>query len=139
MNRERVYRLWRREGLNVPRTKRTKRRLGSSANGPEFIAMAVRAWASGAGVGTLDIEPGSPWENGSAESFNSQVRDELWAVEEFTSLLEAQVLGRQWKPSYHHERPHRSVGDESSTEYASGCPRLDAAGNLQGAGHNGTD
>jgi putative transposase len=29
------------------------------------------------GVKTLFIEPGSPWENGYCESFNSKLRDEL--------------------------------------------------------------
>jgi putative transposase len=33
INAKRVYRLWRREGLKVPRKQRKKRRLGSSANG----------------------------------------------------------------------------------------------------------
>jgi len=33
VNRKRVYRLWRRQGLRVPRRQRKKRRLGSSANG----------------------------------------------------------------------------------------------------------
>jgi transposase InsO family protein len=33
VNRKRVYRLWRQQGLKVPRKRRKKRRLGSSANG----------------------------------------------------------------------------------------------------------
>lgn len=33
VNRKRVYRLWRQEGLKVPQKQRKKRRLGSSANG----------------------------------------------------------------------------------------------------------
>jgi putative transposase len=33
VNRKRVYRLWRQQGLKVPKRKRKKRRLGSSANG----------------------------------------------------------------------------------------------------------
>ena len=32
-NRKRVFRLWRQQGLKVPRKRRKKRRLGSSANG----------------------------------------------------------------------------------------------------------
>ena len=35
-----------------------------SDNGPEFTAKAVRKWLSDLGIGTLFIEPGSPWENG---------------------------------------------------------------------------
>ena len=48
-----------------------------SDNGPEFAAKAVRQWLGRLGVKTLFIEPGSPWENGYCESFNSKLRDEL--------------------------------------------------------------
>src|SRR5581483_10448318 len=57
-----------------------------SDNGPEFIAKAIRGWMAKAGLETLYIEPGAPWENGYAESFNSKVRDELLNAEEFASL-----------------------------------------------------
>ena len=45
-----------------------------SDNGPEFTAEAVRNWLGRLGVGTLLIEPGSPWENGYVESFNRQAQ-----------------------------------------------------------------
>ena len=61
-------------------------------NGPEFAAKAVRQWLGRLGVKTLFIEPGSPWENGYCESFNSKLRDELLNGEIFTSLREAEVL-----------------------------------------------
>jgi putative transposase len=48
-----------------------------SDNGPEFIAKAVRQWIAAVGAKTAYIEPGSPWENGYCESFNSKLRDEL--------------------------------------------------------------
>jgi transposase InsO family protein len=98
-----------------------------SDNGPEFIAQAMRAWLAGAGVATLCIEPGSPWENGYAESFNSKVRDEFLATEEFASELEARVLGRQWKQGYNHDRPHSALGYRTPAEYAIGCPRPDSS------------
>src|SRR5215210_422134 len=41
-----------------------------SDNGPEFVAAAVKRWLEASGVGTLYIEPGSPWENAYAESFS---------------------------------------------------------------------
>ncbi|MBB3708655.1 transposase InsO family protein [Aminobacter aminovorans] len=44
--------------------------------GPEFIAKAVREWIAAVGAKTAFIEPGSPWENGYCESFNSKLRDE---------------------------------------------------------------
>ncbi|SFH37111.1 Integrase core domain-containing protein [Palleronia marisminoris] len=45
-----------------------------SDNGPEFIAKAVRDWIDAVGAKTAFIEPGSPWENGYCESFNSKLR-----------------------------------------------------------------
>jgi putative transposase len=98
-----------------------------SDNGPEFIAGAIRAWMSAAGLETLYIEPGSPWENGYAESFNSKVRDELLNAEEFGSLLEARVLGQEWKRQYNHERPHSSLGYRTPAEYGAMVPRADSA------------
>jgi transposase InsO family protein len=204
VNRKRVHRLWRQQGLKVPRKQRKKRRLGSSANscvrrpaeyqghvwawdflhdrtadgrplkwftlvdeytreclalevrrgmtakavgvvlagvvrergapahirsdnGPEFIAKAIRAWMSAAGLETLYIAPGAPWENGYAESFNSKVRDELLNAEEFTSRLEAEVLGKAWKQEYNHARPHSSLGYRTPAEFAASCPRADSA------------
>jgi putative transposase len=179
----RVLRLWRREGLRVPRKKRKRRRLGTSAggvlrrraeakddvwcwdfvfdrttsgsplkwlsivdeftreclvlkvdrgitseavidwlaelfamrgvprcirsdNGPEFIAHAIRNWLAQVGVETLYIEPGSPWQNGYAESFHSRLRDEFLA----TGFAAARKLTAAWRDDYNHRRPHGSLG-----------------------------
>jgi len=98
-----------------------------SDNGPEFIARVIRAWMSGAGMETLYIEPGAPWENGYAESFHSKVRDELLNAEEFASWLEAQVLGKAWKREYNHVRPHSSLRYRTPAEFGEVCPRADSA------------
>jgi putative transposase len=58
----------------------------------------------------LFIEPGSPWENGYIESFNSKMRDELRNREIFYTLKEAQVLIEMWRREYKHIRPHSSLG-----------------------------
>ena len=81
-----------------------------SDNGPEFIATAVREWLGRVGVGTLYIEPGSPWENGYGESFNGKLRDELLAREVFDTLLEAKVLVERWRRHYNTIRPHSALG-----------------------------
>jgi putative transposase len=204
VNRKRVYRLWRQQGLKVPRQQRTKRRLGHSGNscvrrpaqhkdhvwtwdflhdrtsdgrplkwltlideytreclalevdrgmtakavktvlaavvqqrgapvhirsdnGSEFIAEAIRSWMTAAGLETLYIAPGSPWENGYAESFNSKVRDELLNAEEFGSVLEAKVLAKEWRHEYNHVRPHSSLGYRTPAEFGEMCPRPDSA------------
>ena len=46
-------------------------------NGPEFACSAVRAWLERSEVGALYVAPGSPWENGYAESYHARLRDEL--------------------------------------------------------------
>jgi len=204
VNRKRVHRLWRKQGLKVPRKQRKKRRLGSSANscvrrpaehkdhvwawdflhdrtsdgrplkwftlvdeytreclalevgrsmkadavlevlrrvtkargarphirsdnGPEFIAKAIRGWMAESAMETLYIEPGSPWENGYSESFNSKVRDELLNAEEFVSLLEARVLAGDWKRNYNEDRPHSSLGYRTPSEIAAQAPRANRA------------
>ena len=81
-----------------------------SDNGPEFIAIALREWLSQLGVKTLYIEPGSPWENGYCESFNSKLRDELLAREIFYDLREAKALIEGWRRYYNTARPHSSLG-----------------------------
>ncbi|MFX7849891.1 transposase, partial [Acinetobacter baumannii] len=59
---------------------------------------------------TAYIAPGSPWENGYCESFNSKLRDELLAGEAFSPLYEAQVLIERWRRQYNAVRPHSSLG-----------------------------
>jgi transposase InsO family protein len=81
-----------------------------SDNGSEFTAKEVRRWLGSLGVQTLFIEPGSPWENGYNESFNSKLRDELLNAEIFTTLYEAQVLIERWRRHYNAVRPHSSLG-----------------------------
>lgn len=186
VNRKRVYRLWKREGLKVPQKRVKKRRLGTSENGisrrkaagkndvwafdfifdrtsngrsikwlsvvdeftreclalevsrsmssgdvidvlseliairgvpghvrcdngPEFIAAALRGWLELSRVKTLYIEPGSPWQNGYAESFHSRLRDELLETEVFETLREAKELATAWRLDYNHHRPHSSL------------------------------
>jgi putative transposase len=99
-----------------------------SDNGPEFIALAIRTWLEEAKVETLYIEPGSPWENGYAESFHARLRDELLEREEFSSPLEARVLSGAWKQEYNHDRPHSALGYQSPAEFARKCPSADDLG-----------
>ncbi len=81
-----------------------------SDNGPEFIAIALREWLTRLNVKTLYIEPGSPWENGYVESFNSKLRDEFLNGEILYTLKEAQILIEWWRQHYNQLRPHSSLG-----------------------------
>ena len=89
-----------------------------SDNGPEFIAAAIRGFLDKAAVGTLYIEPGSPLQNGYAESFHSKLRDELLDAELFADLGEAKSLAASWKNDYNHRRPHSSLGYRTPAEFA---------------------
>jgi putative transposase len=58
---------------------------------------------------TSFIEPGSPWENGYCESFNSKLRDEFLNLELFTTLTEAKALTKEWILYYNTVRLHSSL------------------------------
>jgi len=81
-----------------------------SDNGPEFVARDLRKWLANTGAKTLYIEPGSPWENGYCESFNSKLRDEFLNGEIFYSMKEIRILAERWRIHYNTIRPHSSLG-----------------------------
>ncbi len=196
VNRKRIQRLWREEGLRVPRRRRKRQRLGTSTtpaarlraehpnhvwaldfqfdqtadgrvlkllnvvdeytrealamvaarsinadatvaalerivaergtapecircdNGPELTANALRDWCRFSGTESSYIEPGAPWENPFIESPGGRLRDELLAVEQFDTLLEAQVLIEDWRIEYNTRRPHSSLGWLAPAIYA---------------------
>ena len=175
VNVERVLRLWRAVGLNVPRRKRKRRRdevwsddfafdqtadgrplkvlpvldestrecpampvgpsmvaatLAASVaarggpaglrsdNRPEFIAAAVKGWLAKAGVATLSIEPGSPWQNAPGESLNIRPRDEVLNRDVFGSSREAEVLLEEHRRADNHDRPHSSLGSVAPWVFA---------------------
>ena len=90
-----------------------------SDNGPEFIAQEIRRFLGHAGVETLYIEPGAPWQNAYAESFNSRLRDEFLATEIFADLAEAREMSTWWRSEYNHRRPHSSLGYVAPAAFAS--------------------
>ncbi len=71
-----------------------------SDNRPEFVAKAVQTWIRSVGAKTAYIAPGSPWENGYIESFNSKLRDELLNREIFYTLKEAKIIIESWRRHY---------------------------------------
>ena len=81
-----------------------------SDNGSEFTATLLKQWLQDLGVTTVYIEPGSPWENGYCESFNSKLRDEFLNGELFDTLQEAVILTRRFMNHYNTVRPHSALG-----------------------------
>jgi putative transposase len=89
-----------------------------SDNGPEFIAKAIQGWLAESGIKTLYIDPGCPWQNGYAESFNSRFREECLDRELIYTLSESRVIFADWKDYYNNHRPHRSLGLLTPSEFA---------------------
>jgi len=92
-----------------------------SDNGPEFIAKAIQTHAEATGLEMAYIEPGSPWENGFAESFFSRLRDELLNIEEFMNLAEARWFAERRLIEHNEERPHSALGYRTPAEFAARC------------------
>ena len=61
------------------------------------------------GIGTALIDPGKPWQNGVAESFNGKFRDECLSLEWFRSRAEAKAVVETWRQHYNQVRPHSTL------------------------------
>jgi putative transposase len=92
-----------------------------SDNGSEFICEALLGWMTKKGVEPLLVRPGSPWENGVIESFNSRFRDEFLNGEEFESVAEAREKSAMWRREYNRVRPHSSLGYQTPSEFRAEC------------------
>jgi putative transposase len=89
-----------------------------SDNGPEFVSEALLSWIVAQGIGTALIEPGKPWQNGVAESFNGKFRDECLSLEWFRSRAEAKVIIEAWRKHFNEVRTHSSLSYLTPPEFA---------------------
>lgn len=94
-----------------------------SDNGPEFVSRALLSWIVGQGIETALIEPGKPWQNGVAESFNGKFRDECLSLEWFRSRAEAKVAIESWRRHHNVVRPHSSLGYRTPAAFAAQVAR----------------
>ena len=78
-------------------------------------------------IKTIYIDPGCPWQNGYAESFNSRFRQECLNREVLYTLTESRVVFEDWRRYYNVERPHRSLGLQTPSQFAKNI-------NAQGSG-----
>jgi transposase InsO family protein len=88
-----------------------------SDNGSEFIARTLAVFLSQSGTGAHFIKPGSPWQNGFIESFNSRLRAECLDVEVFHNLADAQVKLAVYRRWYNEERPHSTIGNVAPASF----------------------
>lgn len=93
-----------------------------SDNGPEFVSTAILKWLADNRIDTALIDPGKPWQNGTAESFNGKFRDECLSVEWFRSRAEAKIIIETWRQHYNAVRPHMSLNYLTPLEFKSQHP-----------------
>ena len=87
-------------------------------NGGEFVAGALRKKMASMDGDILFEEPGSPWQNGYAESFHAQFRREVLDCEVFEMLLDAQRVAREYKQIFKDVRPHGRLDFKTPGAYA---------------------
>ena len=92
-----------------------------SDNGPEFVSRALLKWAGENALDMALIEPGKPWQNGTAESFNGKFRDECLSMEWFRSREEARVVIECWRQHYNAVRPHSSLKNLTPNTFRLQC------------------
>ena len=80
-----------------------------SDNGPEFVARSLCVWLALQGTKSRFIRPGSPWQNGKVESFNSRLRAEFLDAEAFYNLADAQVKLSLFRHFYNNQRKHSAL------------------------------
>lgn len=92
-----------------------------SDNGSEFICEALANWLPQKGTEPIQVAPGSPWENGVGESFNSRFRDEFLEREEFEDANDAREKGGWFRREYNTVRPHSSLSYKTPKTFAAEC------------------
>lgn len=93
-----------------------------SDNGPEFVSAAILKWLTANHIDTALIDPGKPWQNGTAESFNGKFRDECLSLEWFRTRAEAKIIIETWRCHYNAVRPHMSLNYLTPLEFKSQHP-----------------
>jgi len=89
-----------------------------SDNGPEFIAGHLSLWLLSQGSRSQFIKPGSPWENGHAESFMARLRAECLNAEVFYNLADAKLKLSLFRRYYNQQRPHSALGYITPAQFA---------------------
>jgi putative transposase len=65
--------------------------------GPEFVSKALLTWIVAQGIGTALIEPGKPWQNGVAGSFNGTFGVEGVSLEWVRGRAVGMVVFEAWR------------------------------------------
>jgi putative transposase len=92
-----------------------------SDNGSEFVCEALLGWLPSKGAEPIFVAPGSPWENGVGESFNSRFRDEFLEREDFEDDADAREKGGWFKREYNTVRPHSALDYKTPKQFSDEC------------------
>ena len=94
VNKKRVHRIWKSEGLGLPRRRPKRRRMGPA---DEIVNKA---------------------ESPNHESFIDKLRDECLNREVFHNGKEARAIVENWRQEYNNYRPHSSLDYLTPAEFA---------------------
>jgi putative transposase len=86
-------------------------------NGPEFTSKALDEWAHRRRVKLQFSRPGKPADNPFIESFNGRLRQECLDQSWFVSIEDAREKIENWRLDYNGNRPHRSLGNVSPSDF----------------------
>jgi putative transposase len=92
-----------------------------SDNGSEFVCEALSGWLRRAGSESIQVAPGSPWQNGYIESFHGKLRDEFLERVEFETVSDAVEKAKWHRREYNTIRPHSSLGYKTPQEFSAEC------------------
>ena len=88
-----------------------------SDNGSEFTGDKMLEWSALTRVSQHFIDPGKPTQNGSVESFNGRLRDELLNEHAFPTIFHARRAIEEWRRDYNASRPHISLNGLTPNEF----------------------
>ncbi len=83
----------------------------------EFVSKALSSWAVKDSLGMALIDPGKPWQDGTADSFNGKFQDECLSMEWFRCRAEAKAVIGGWRSHYNSVRPHSSLANMTSDAF----------------------
>ena len=88
-----------------------------SDNGSEFTSELMLKWSAERNIELHFIEPGRPTQNGSVESFNGRLRDELLNEHAFPTIFHARSTIELWRVDYNEKRPHTRLDGLTPDEF----------------------
>jgi putative transposase len=80
-----------------------------SDNGSEFTGDKMLEWSALTSVAQHFIDPGKPTQNGSVESFDGRLRDELLNEHASSTIFHARRAIELWRIDYNAKRPHTAL------------------------------